>query len=571
VCGLAGFLSTSTAVPFAGWQHLLEEMGTAIRHRGPDDVGVWCDADAKIGLVHRRLSIVDLSAAGHQPMASSSGRYIMVFNGEIYNHLELRRELEAADTDGQITWRGHSDTETLLAGIEFWGIEKTLGKAVGMFAIALWDRKAGTLNLSRDRLGEKPLYYGWQGTTFLFGSELKALKRHPDFKGEIDRGALALQMRHNCIPAPYSIYKDIKKLLPGSLATISLAQRDPELVRYWDARQVLTTAMKNPFQGSGEEAVQQLEQVLSRSVRQQMVADVPLGAFLSGGIDSTTIVALMQAQSERPVRTFTIGFSEKGYNEAQYAKQVAQHLGTEHTELYLSSQQALDVIPKLPSLYCEPFSDSSQIPTYLVSQLARQHVTVSLSGDGGDELFGGYSRYFKALNWSKTLAKVPTKLSHVLSAVLRRMSPTALGLVLHPLGRLSGGKFNSADLGNKLEVIAGLLAQSSTSETDLYRYIASHWKNASELVLNSQEPPTVFTDQDLQPTGDSFLQRMMAIDLLTYLPDDILTKVDRAAMGVSLETRVPLLDHRVVEFAWSLPISYKVRNGQGKWPLRQVL
>ncbi len=571
MCGLTGFLSVSNTLPHDEWKPLLKKMASLIHHRGPDDNGVWCDSDAGIGLAHTRLSILDLSPAGHQPMASASGRYVMVFNGEIYNHLEIRayleKELETENT--AIKWRGHSDTETLLAGFDLWDIEKTIKKTVGMFAIAVWDKQYQTLTLARDRLGEKPLYFGWQGDTFLFGSELKALKAHPDFLGEIDRNAVALQMRHNYIPAPYSIYNGIKKLIPGTLLTISLTNRDVEAVHYWDPRKAIENNVANPFSGTPDEAVDALDSLLRRTVMQQMISDVPLGAFLSGGIDSSTIVSLMQAQSSRPVRTFTIGFNEKDYNEAEHAKAVAKHLGTDHTELYVSSQQAMDVIPLLPNMYCEPFSDSSQIPTFLVSKLARQHVTVSLSGDGGDELFGGYNRYFKAVNLQSKIAKIPLPLRYLLAPMLKALPDQTWKTIVSPLSPLLKNK--TTEISNKIQLAADLFEHGSHSDIDLYLYLLSHWKKPSELVLNSQNLRTIFSDVTLQPKANSFFQQMMGLDMLTYLPDDILTKVDRAAMSVSLETRVPLLDHRLVEFAWSIPLHYKVRNGDGKWPLRQVL
>jgi asparagine synthase (glutamine-hydrolysing) len=583
MCGFAGFICSSSSLPFAEWPVLLQRMGDAIRHRGPDDSGVWCDADSGIGLSHRRLSILDLSPAGHQPMASASGRYVIAFNGEIYNHLEIRRELdlslqlmshssiEKEQEKPRVKWRGHSDTETLLAGFDAWGIEATIKKSIGMFAIALWDRQDRTLTLVRDRLGEKPLYYGWQDNTFIFGSELKALKAHPHFRAEIDRNALALLMRQSYIPAPYSIYQGIKKLLPGSLLTISLQKRNADIERYWDVRQVVADGLSNPLMGTAKDAVEALDNLLSHAVGQQMIADVPLGAFLSGGIDSTTIVALMQAQSSRPVRTFTIGFHETGYNEAEHAKAVAKHLGTDHTELYVTSQQAMEVIPRLANLYCEPFSDSSQIPTFLVSQLARQNVTVSLSGDGGDELFGGYNRYLKASNLNKKLSRFPVGLRNVLPGLITRISPKVWNRVFSPILPLLKRGFDSADIGNKLHLGADMLKARSHSEVELYHFLVQHWTRSSELVLGTTNMSSVISDPSLQPQADHFFHQMMALDTLTYLPDDILTKVDRAAMGVSLETRVPLLDHRVVEFSWRLPLNHKVRAGEGKWPLRQVL
>jgi len=566
VCGFAGYLGRGGATIRPPGE-LLQQMGDAITNRGPDDSGVWLDPEAGIGLSHRRLSILDLSAAGHQPMVSPSGRYVLAFNGEIYNHLVLRAELEKAG--GALAWRGHADTETLLAGFDAWGIEATVKSTVGMFAFAVWDKATRSLTLGRDRVGEKPLYYGWQGETFLFGSELKALKVHSAFRARIDRNALALMMRHNTIPAPYSIYEGIYKLLPGSLLTVSSQDRSAQPHRYWDARRIVADGLTQQLSASPDESVAALDQLLRHAVAQQMVADVPLGAFLSGGVDSSTMVALMQAQSSRPVRTFTIGFHEADYNEAEHAKAVAKHLGTEHTELYVSPQQALDVIPRLPSLYCEPFSDSSQIPTFLVSQLARQHVTVSLSGDAGDELFGGYNRYVLGQRlWGK-LSRLPAGLRAALARIIAGVSPPVWNRVLGPLQALLPDGLAQANIGAKLHKGAGVMAAKTPAE--LYLLLASHWPRPAELVIGATEPSTVLTDLSQQPQTDHFVHQMMALDLLTYLPDDILCKVDRAAMGVSLETRVPFLDHRIVEFAWRLPLDYKLRDGVGKWPLRQVL
>jgi asparagine synthase (glutamine-hydrolysing) len=530
-------------------------MGCAIEHRGPDDAGSWSDVDSGIGIVHRRLSILDLSSAGHQPMVSVSGRFVIAFNGEIYNHLDLREELErvGAGSTAVGKWRGHSDTETLLAGIERWGVKLALKKAVGMFAFALWDREANRLFLARDRIGEKPLYYGWQQGTFLFGSELKSLRVHPSFKGEIDRGAITLFMRHSYIPAPYTIYRSIHKLTPGCLLEVKLGcnqilgQPEP----YWSIADAIAVGRATPFAGNEREATDALEELLRHAVRGQMMSDVPLGAFLSGGVDSTTVVALMQAQSERPVKTFTIGFNEESYNEAAHAKGVARHLGTEHTELYVTPEQALRVIPNLPSLYDEPFSDTSQIPTFLLSELTRQHVTVSLSGDGGDELFGGYDRYSNASRWR---SRIPSHFSS-----LKKIVGHAAKL---------GGVFDA-----RRSELWDLLRELLISETNAEFYLprVSHWKRPDLLVVDGYEPLTAFTDTRRALHTSDFLQDMMALDTVTYLPDEILVKVDRAAMGVSLETRIPMLDHRVVEFAWRLPLSMKVQGGQGKWILRQVL
>lgn len=561
MCGFSGFLS-GTCVSVSELSILLQRMGNTITHRGPDDSGIWLDAEVGIGLVHRRLSVVDLSPAGHQPMQLNSGRYVLVFNGEIYNHFDLRCELEKA---GGIAWCGHSDTETLLAGFEAWGIQGTIERTIGMFAIAVWDRRANTLTLARDRMGEKPLYYGWQGNTFLFGSELKALRAHQAFQAEIDRGALCLLLRHNYIPATYSIYKGIAKLQAGCLLTVSLRQREPNMVTYWSGAQVAASGVANVFKGSAIQAVDELETLLKDAVSQQMMADVPLGAFLSGGVDSSTVVALMQAQSTRSVKTFTIGFEEEGYNEAVHAKAVAKHLGTEHTELYVTSEQAMAVIPRLPALYDEPFSDSSQIPTFLVSQLARQHVTVSLSGDAGDELFCGYSRYQVAAGLWRKLSVLPIPVRKLIAQGVTTFSPQAWNRLATVLPYSVCG----ANIGYKLHKRANML--SSVSVDAFYGRLASHWDDPASVVIGGFEPAILSTGDASNLPGLDPIQRMMARDMLTYLPDDILVKVDRAAMGVSLETRVPFLDHRVVEFAWRLPQSMKLRNGQTKWALRQVL
>ena len=577
MCGLTGFFQINGFAAVTA-QVIARKMADSIAHRGPDDTGVWCDETTGIVLAHRRLSIVDLSPAGHQPMASASGRYEIAFNGEIYNHLDLRRELERPtptltlpleEGGNVIQWRGHSDTETLLAGIEAWGLEATLKRAIGMFAIALWDTQTRTLTLARDRIGEKPLYYGWQGQgsgrVFLFGSELKALKAHPAFAAEIDRGALCLLMRHNYIPAPYSIYQGIAKLEPGCLLSVSLTQPEVKIWKYWDATEVARAGVSKPFTGTLDQAVDALEVLAKDAVRQQMMADVPLGAFLSGGIDSSTVVALMQAQSARPIKTFTIGFSEEGYNEAVHAKAVAQHLGTEHTELYVTPEQAMEVIPRLPSLYCEPFADSSQIPTFLVSQLAKQHVTVSLSGDAGDELFCGYNRYQITGNLWRKLSLVPAPLRALVAKGIAAVSPSAWDSV----ARFIPGAGHHAILGDKLHKGAAVMCSASVDE--LYLGLVSYQRNPADWVIGGQEPSTSLTGLCPELDGLNVVERMMALDTISYLPDDILVKVDRAGMGVSLEGRVPFLDHRLVEFAWSLPLSYKLRDGQTKWPLRQVL
>lgn len=571
MCGFVGFFGGAAAHGQAGDEAMLKRMAGTIVSRGPDDAGYWSDTDRRIGLGHRRLSIIDPSSAGHQPMQSASSRYAIVFNGEIYNHLLLRQALEIA---GQApTWRGHSDTETLLAGFDAWGIQGTVVRAIGMFAFAVWDMQAGRLLLGRDRIGEKPLYYGWQGrgndAVFLFGSELKALRVHPAFENTINRGALSLQLRHNYIPAPYSIYDGIAKLPSGSLLVVSLQQPEPKVWSYWSGVQMAESGVANPFTGSADQAVDMLEDLLRDAVRQQMVADVPLGAFLSGGVDSSTVVALMQMQSSRPVKTFTIGFHEDEYNEAVHAKAVAKHLGTEHTELYVTAEQAMAVIPRLPTLYDEPFSDSSQIPTFLVSQLAKQHVTVSLSGDAGDELFCGYNRYhLTASHWNK-VASAPMALRRMAAKVLTSISPQSWNRMAGVVNGLLPRSLPFANMGDKVHRGAGALASKSLDA--LYLNLVSHWHDPASVVICGYEPSTLLAGETPHLAGLDDIQRMMALDMLTYLPDDILTKVDRAAMGVSLETRVPFLDHRVVELAWSLPQSMKLRDGQTKWALRQVL
>jgi asparagine synthase (glutamine-hydrolysing) len=544
-------------------------MGRTLQHRGPDDSGVWSDAEAGVGLAHRRLSIVDLSAAGHQPMSSPDRRFTLSYNGEIYNFAALRQELEARGHGFQ----GHSDTEVMLAAFAEWGVEAAVKRFVGMFAFAVWDARERVLHLCRDRVGEKPLYYGWAGKAFVFGSELKALRAHPAWRGEIDRDALALLLRYNYIPAPYSIYKGVFKLLPGTILTVSadaLERRElPAPHAYWSAREVAEAGMRDPFAGDADEATAVLEQLLREAIAGQMVADVPLGAFLSGGIDSSLVVALMQAQSGRPVKTFTIGFHEAAYNEAEFAKAVAGHLGTEHTELYVTPKEALAVIPRLPALYDEPFADSSQIPTFLVSQLTRRSVTVSLSGDGGDELFGGYNRYFWGRRiWDK-IGWMPRGLRRSAARGIVSVSPAAWDATFHGLGPLLPGKFKQTIPGDRMHKLAEVLGVEHPEA--MYRSLVSMWKTPTELVPGASEPPTELSSENEWPALPDFVERMMYLDLMTYLPDDILVKVDRAAMGVSLETRVPYLDHRVVEFAWRLPLALKIRGGKGKWLLRQIL
>lgn len=571
MCGFVGFLG---AMPFhAEGDHgaVLQRMTDSIHYRGPDDAGYWWDGEQGIAFGHRRLSIIDLSPAGHQPMHASSRRYVLAFNGEIYNHLQMRAELESGGAAP--AWRGHSDTETLLAGFDAWGVLATTERAVGMFAFAVWDRLTRKLTLGRDRIGEKPLYYGWQGhgndAVFLFGSELKALRAHPRFEHAIDRGAICLQMRHSYIPAPYSVYRGIGKLLPGCLLTVSATQREPSVSTYWSGTKALQAGVSNPFTGAPEEAVDQLEALLKEAVRIQMVADVPLGAFLSGGVDSSTVVALMQAQSSRPVKTFSIGFHEDEYNEAEYAKAVAAHLGTDHTELYVSAAEARSVIPRLQAMYDEPFSDSSQVPTFLVAQLARRHVTISLSGDAGDELFCGYNRYQFTANLWRSIAAGPLPLRRLAARGITHVPVDRWNTLARVLAGLTTRSMRFKNLGDKLH--KGAHVMTSASLEALYLGLVSHWDDPASLVIGGREPPTLLNGNAPSLPKFDDIQRMMALDLLTYLPDDILVKVDRAAMSVSLETRIPFLDHRVVEFAWRLPQSMKLRDGATKWALRQVL
>jgi asparagine synthase (glutamine-hydrolysing) len=540
-------------------------MADTIAHRGPDDSGAWVDEDAGIALAFRRLAIVDLSPAGHQPMVSADGRYVIIFNGEIYNYLDLRRELAA---DG-VAFRSSSDTEVILFAAMKWGATEMLERLWGMFAMALWDRQARRLMLARDRLGKKPLYYGVQDGVLLFGSELKALRRHPAFKAEIDREALTAYARFGYVPSPKSIYAGIHKV-PAGASVVFRAPGEASPAPYWRATDAVRNGVAHRLEAlSDDEAVEQLDRLLRDAVARRMIADVPLGAFLSGGIDSSAVVALMQAQSQRPVRTFTMGFDVNGYDEAAAAKAVAGHLGTDHTELYVTPRETLDVVPRLPQLYDEPFADSSQIPTFLVSQLARQHVTVALSGDGGDETFGGYTRYKWADSIWGGLKRVPRPVRALAAAGVSRVSPAQWNRLYDSVEWALPARARQSHPADKLYKFAALC--DGESADDVYLRLVSHWKEPLELVMNGREAADPLGFAVVRDTAPDFVERMMLLDLVTYLPDDILVKVDRATMGISLESRAPLLDHRVIEWAWRLPMRFKVRDGRGKWILRQVL
>ncbi|MFK5949811.1 MAG: asparagine synthase (glutamine-hydrolyzing) [Methylococcales bacterium] len=545
MCGIAGYIDLHRRVKDP--EEVLSTMNDALVYRGPDGQGIWTDENFPVYLAHRRLSILDLSSEGKQPMVSRSKRYVITYNGEVYNFQSIRAELEKIGT----SFRGHSDTEIILGAIEAWGINSAVTRFIGMFAFSLWDSYECKLYLVRDRLGIKPLYYGEIEGSFVFSSELKSIRTFPGFVQSINRDSIALLLRYGYIPAPHSIYEGFVKLMPGHILSIRISDNNKLIYQdnvYWSAKTVAEQGSENLIVDSKINLVDQLDALLSDSVNLRMLADVPIGAFLSGGIDSSTTTALMQAQSSNPIKTFSIGFHDDFYDEAKYAKQIAQHLGTDHTELYVTPEQAMAVIPKLPELYDEPFADQSQIPTYLVSELARKHVTVSLSGDGGDELFYGYSRYLFAQRIWKKIRWLPVQL------------------------RVALGNMASIPLlsdNTRFQLLADVL--SNKTQDEFYNRIVSAWKQPTKIVIGSTEPLIELTGSSRNVKLSDFSQRMMFFDLISYLPDDILVKLDRASMGVSLEARVPLLDHRVVEFAWRLPQSLKYNNGQTKWILRQVL
>ncbi len=567
MCGIVGFIDSVSGPNEERLRASLIGMVNTLEHRGPDDDGQWIDGEVGVAIGHRRLAIVDLSSLGRQPMISESGRFVITYNGEIYNFRELRAELEPLGH----RFRGHSDTEVILAAIEEWGLTAALERFVGMFSFGLWDKRERVLHLARDRLGEKPLYYGWINNVLLFGSELKALRAHPQWRGDIDYDVLKLFLRFSYVPAPYSIYKGISKLLPGTFLTINGNRVDdrPVPTHYWPPAEVAENGTKMPFSNHPDEIVAELDDLLRAVIGQQMIADVPLGAFLSGGIDSSTIVALMQAQSDRPVNTFTVGFHEAKYNEAEAAKAVAQHLGTNHIELYVTPQEIMDVIPRLPALYDEPFADSSQIPTFLIAKLARQHVTVSLSGDGGDELFGGYNRYHWGPRIWRGIGWLPKGVRRLGSKLLTSISPASWDKLFGNANFLVPRTIGPVTPGNRMHHLAEVIL--ADDPVGMYRTLVSHWRDPCDAVLGSSEQINPCNIRNQWLSLPNLTQQIMYLDMVTYLPDDILVKVDRATMGVSLEARAPFLDHRVAEFAWKIPLSLKIRDGQGKWLLRQVL
>jgi asparagine synthase (glutamine-hydrolysing) len=566
MCGIAGYWDVKHSDNREQLQSVVAKMRDTLMHRGPDSAGLWVDEKTGIAFGHRRLAILDLSEHGHQPMSSASQRFVISYNGEIYNNLEIKQQLTTAGLAP--VWRGHSDTEVILAAFEAWGIAAALEKMVGMFAIALWDKQEHLLYLIRDRIGEKPLYYGWVGDYLLFGSELKALKLHHAWQQSINRDALGLLMRYNCIPAPFTIYENIYKLEPGHMLIVN-SDRTFTKHKYWDLKAIINDPQtKNNF-ATPAEAVDSLEAILSQAIKQQMLADVPLGAFLSGGIDSSTVVALMQAQSSNPVKTFTIGFADANFNEAEQAKKIAKHLNTDHTELYLSAEQTRAIIPDLSTFYDEPFADSSQVPTYILAKMTRQHVKVSLSGDGGDELFAGYNRYSAIPSiWNK-IRYFPLPLRNVLAKIMTSLPTDRWDKIFASLSPLMPTSYKHASMGAKMHKAASVL--DAASKQDMYFKLISHWYDKEAVVPNARKSTTLLKDLTKDLDSKSLVDSMMYMDTQRYLPDDILVKVDRAAMAVSLETRIPFLDHRVVAFAWSLPADLKLRNGQSKWLVRQLL
>jgi asparagine synthase (glutamine-hydrolysing) len=561
MCGIAGMVDWRAATSADALRSIADAMIETVRHRGPDAGDVWVEAEGGVALGQRRLAIIDLSPGGAQPMHSADRRFVITFNGEIYNYRDIRRELQAAGH----SMRSDSDTEVLLEACALWGVEAAIERAIGMFAFALWDRKTRSLTLARDRLGIKPLYYAASPERILFASQLKAFRPAPHWKPTIDEDAVVGYLRHAYIAQPRTIYREAEKLAPGHILTLREGST-PSPKCFWDLRGIAVAGQRrNDPVPDPREAADRLDALLRDSVKLRMIADVPLGAFLSGGIDSSTVVALMQAQSTRAVKTFSIGFHESGYDEAQCAKQVAAHLGTDHTEFYVEPRHALDVIPHLADWFDEPFADPSQIPTYLVSELTRKHVTVALSGDGGDELFAGYNRYVWAERLARAVNLVPRPLRGASAAALRALAPQTWN-------RLFGfvpAAWRPALPGDKLHKITTLL--DNPQPDAIYRRLVSQWEHPEEVAAAGREPRGPMWDPTIARDFHDLVPRMQFLDMITYLPDDILTKVDRATMAVGLEGRVPLLDHRVVAYSWSLPLEFKLRGGRSKWLLRQVL
>lgn len=560
MCGITGIYKFKNSQNREHFHSTINRMTDTLRHRGPDSGGTWIDNQSQIALGHRRLAIRDLSPTGHQPMVSSCGRYVIVYNGEVYSHQEIARDLKKSGRH----FRGTSDTEVILEACAEWGIENTVKRLIGMFAFAIFDRETRNLFLARDRLGIKPLYWGKFNDLFIFGSELKALRKAEGWNPELDRNAMSAFMRHNYIPAPNSIYKNVQKLEPGNILCIN-QQGYIHHTKYWDLVDIAQNGLCNPLHQPDNILIDQLDNLLGDAVSRRMVSDVPIGALLSGGIDSSLVTALMVERSNQPVNTFSIGFQEQEFNEAPYAREIAKHLGTQHTELYVESEHALDIVDKLPTWYDEPFADSSQLPTALVCELTKKHVTVVLTGDGGDELFTGYNRYTLGLDmWNKANI-APYPIRKIIAQTLLKQSTTRLDMV----GKFIPHRRRPSQLGHKLHKFANAILQNDPDM--MYRRMISHWHDPDDIVIGANEHKGVLWDTSISQVVPGFLERMQFLDTVTYLPDDILTKVDRASMSVSLETRVPLLDHRIVELAWQLPQKMKLRNKQSKWALRECL
>jgi len=560
MCGIAGFVASPTRKNSPERiETIARAMDDSLAHRGPDGHDIWIDPDADVALIHRRLAIVDLTPTGAQPMLSANGRFVITYNGEVYSHLAIRADLEAKG----VRFRGHSDTEAMLESIALYGMKATAERLIGMFALAVWDRQERTLTLVRDRVGIKPVYWAKFGELFMFGSELKALRAHPGWSARIKPEAASAFMRHNYIPAPHTIYEGVYKLEPGTILTLRPG-KEPVFEKFWDARQVASAGLAKPLHDDETALIDRMEHLLTDAVGKRMMADVPLGAFLSGGVDSSLVVALMKKANAGAVKTFSIGFEAMAFNEAPYAAAIAKHLGTEHTELTVTAREALEVVPRLAEMYDEPFADSSAIPTYLVSAMTRKYVTVALSGDGGDELFAGYNRYQMASRFHRTLSGVPRALRKMLAAGITSIGTESWDRLsrLAPKGRLP------PLFGDKVHKAAAVL--DAPDGGALYRRLVSHWE-PGEIMPAVTEPKGLLCDSSVRSDFPDLLDRMQFLDLVTYLPDDILTKVDRASMAIALEARVPLLDHRVIELAWQLPHALKIRGGVTKWISRQVL